>query len=123
MNFTERFKHTVPQSCQVSPSGTYIANIYQNRVVVRNAETCKLVRQWTAADPLRELHWSPDSELLLSVTSKTELVQVWCLDDEKWTASIDDSIAGVSRVAWSPDSRHVLCFSDLQVIIVISLKS
>ncbi|KAI8058233.1 hypothetical protein BDF22DRAFT_739640 [Syncephalis plumigaleata] len=84
MHFTERFKHTVPQSCQVSPSGLYIANIYQNRVVVRNAETCKLVRQWTAADPLRELHWSPDSELLLS-----------------------------------PDSRHVLCFSDLQLRLTI----
>ncbi|KAI9599541.1 hypothetical protein BDF19DRAFT_9065 [Syncephalis fuscata] len=119
MNVTERFKHTVPQSCQLSPSGVYVANVYQHRVVVRNVETRQLVRQWTSTDQLRELHWSPDSELLMSVTAKTDLVQVWCVDDEKWTASLDEAAAGVSRVAWSADSRHILCFSDLQLRLTI----
>ncbi|RKP06138.1 hypothetical protein THASP1DRAFT_18862 [Thamnocephalis sphaerospora] len=119
MDLSERCKHTSPASCKLSPCGRYVANLFQHRVVVRDVETLKLVRQWSSTDHLREVHWSPDSELLLTVTAKTELVQVWRLEDAKWNASVDESFAGVTRVAWSPDSRHILCFSDLQLRLTI----
>jgi WD40 repeat protein len=113
MLLSERVEHSSLQSCKISPCGRYIANLLRNQLIVRD-EGAKDVQRWQSTDDLREVHWSPDSELLLTTTAKTELVQVWRLNDPKWTATVDESIAGVTKVAWSPDSRHVLCFSDLQ---------
>ena len=41
--------------------------------------------------------------------------QVWSLEKPDWTCKIDEGLAGLAAVRWSPDGRHILSTADFQV--------
>lgn len=40
---------------------------------------------------------------------------MWSLNDPDWRCKIDEGLAGLESVRWSPDSRHVLSTAEFQV--------
>ena len=43
------------------------------------------------------------------------IFQVWSLEKPDWTCKIDEGLAGLAAVRWSPDGRHILSTADFQV--------
>ena len=40
---------------------------------------------------------------------------MWSLEKPDWTCKIDEGLAGLTAVRWSPDGRHILSTADFQV--------
>ena len=43
--------------------------------------------------------------------------QVWSLEKPDWTCKIDEGLAGLMAVRWSPDGRHILSTADFKVTV------
>ena len=61
------------------------------------------------------MEFSPDSQYILVVISKRNQVEARAVYEEEWACKIEDPILGVLNAKWSPDSRHILTFSDYQM--------
>jgi WD40 repeat protein len=118
MDFTELFKQSSGQVFP-SPSHEHIATIFQNKVVVRDAESLEPVRSFTGTDMLSDLEWSPDGNYVLVCGYKTDTVYVWCVWKKEWNARIDETIVGLAGARWGPDSRHVLTYSSFDLRLTI----
>ena len=119
MDFTELYKQT-GNICRFSPNGLYLATAVQYRLVIRDADSLQILHLFNCADPIQDIQWSPDSDLILSVNYKTGCMQIWSLRDELWKAKIEEGLAGCTRVLWAPDARHILSFSDFHVFPLVS---
>lgn len=64
------------------------------------------------SSPVQNIKFSPDCTMLLAVMAKSNVVEARSLQEEDWKARIEDSAAGIVNAIWSPDSRHILSFSD-----------
>ncbi len=119
MDFTELYKQT-GQICRFSPNGAYIAVVVLHRIVVRDAETLEIEHLFTATETLNDLVWSPDSQLIAGICAKANFVQVWRLEDPDWAAKVvEGPLTGLTNAIWSPDSRHVITFSDYGLRVTI----
>lgn len=114
MDFTELYKQTGNLN-KFSPNGLYIATAVHYRLVIRDADSLQILHLFQAAETISELVWAKDSELIITVSYKAGIIQIWNLKDEKWAGKIEDNILGFSRVIWAPDSRHLVSFSPLNV--------
>mmetsp|Transcript_2638 Transcript_2638/g.10213 ORF Transcript_2638/g.10213 Transcript_2638/m.10213 type:complete len:293 (+) Transcript_2638:112-990(+) len=116
MRFSELHKHTCGQW---SPDGRYLAAASMGRVLVRDAETLKLVQVFVCCEKVGRIEWSPDSQYILAETSKQGVVQVWCISDGDWSCRIDEGLAGVTRARWDPSSRHVLIMTEFHMYLAV----
>lgn len=107
MNFSECFKQT-GQICKFSPDGKYIANCVQYRIIIRDLNTLQIKSLFTCLDSVDVVEWSSDSLFLLCGSYKRALAQVWSIDQSDWTCKIDEGVAGLEALRWSPDGRHIL---------------
>lgn len=114
MDFTELYKQTGNLN-KFSPNGLYIATAVHYRLVIRDADSLQILHLFQAAETISELVWAQDSELIITVSYKAGIIQIWNLKNDKWVGKIEDDILGFSRVIWSPDSRHLISFSPLNV--------
>ncbi len=117
-DFTEVYKQT-NSLCVFSPNGEYIATAVQQRLVIRESHSLQIVQLYNCTDLIQDLTWSPASDLILVASYKLGIFQVFSLEDENWTCKVDEGLVGCVKVVFSPDSRHVLSFSDFQVIIYL----
>jgi hypothetical protein len=90
-------------------------------LIVRRAQTLQIARLWqvepnasSGSEPPRitQVGWSCDSEFVLAACAKHGFVRVGQLRDEAWVARIEAGVEGLSNAVWSPDGRHILCFSE-----------
>lgn len=102
-----------------SPDGLYLAAVAQNRVLVRSADTARLVQVFVAADRVERLEWSRDSLLLLAEATRQGVVHVWSIQDSEWHCKIDEGLAGVARARFDPSSQRVLVVSDFQIYLAV----
>ncbi len=58
------------------------------------------------------LEWSPDGDLIFCGMLKEGLVQIFSISRPEWHCRVKEGVAGLSKVQWVPDSRHILTFSD-----------
>lgn len=61
------------------------------------------------------MEWAPDSCYLLTANYKRGVVEVWSVNDPDWRCKIDEGAAGLIKVCWAPDSRHVLTTAEFHV--------
>lgn len=115
MDFTELYKQTGNHN-KFSPNGLYIATAVHYRLVIRDADSLQILHLFQAAETISELVWAKDSELVITVSYKSGIIQIWNLKNDKWTGKIEDNVLGFSRVIWAPDSRHLVTFSPLNVL-------
>jgi WD40 repeat protein len=114
MDFTELYKQS-GGLCQFSPCGRLVATAVQHRCVVRDSESLQILHLYTCLNPIQDIQWCQDSNYILCASYKSGAVHVWSILDEKWTAKIDEAVAGMVKCRWAPDGRHVLTWSDFQV--------
>ncbi|KAI9094894.1 hypothetical protein DFS34DRAFT_627591 [Phlyctochytrium arcticum] len=118
MDFTELYKQS-SGLCTFSPDGRYLATSVAHRLVIRDADSLQILHLYAATETIDHVSWSPSSELVLCASFKLGLIQIWNVQDEHWTAKIEEGVAGLVSVRWAPDSRHVLAFSDFQLRITV----
>ena len=118
MNFSESFEQT-HQLCKFSPDGKYVANCVQYRLIIRDVKTLQIKALYTCLDSVDCMEWSSDSLFILCGMFKRALVQVWSLEQPNWYCKIDEGVAGLEAVKWSPDGRHILSMATLQIRISI----
>ncbi|CAE8629286.1 unnamed protein product [Polarella glacialis] len=116
MFFSEVHKQSLGQW---SPNGKYLAAAAQNRILIRNAESLKLVQVYVCLDKVERVEWSPDSEFLLTELGRQGIVQVWSLKESEWTCRIDEGLGGVAHARWGLTSKHVLISSDFQLYLSV----
>jgi WD40 repeat protein len=117
-DFTEIYKQT-GSLCFFSPNGEYVATAVQKRLVIRETHSLQIVQLFNCLDTVQEVTWSNDSDLILVASYRLASFQIFSLQDESWTAQVDEGMVGCSRVEFAPDGRHVLSFSDFEVRITI----
>ncbi len=54
--------------------------------------------------------------------SKRGYLEARAVNEEDWVCRIEDSSIGILGAKWSPDSRHIITFSDYQVKINFQAK-
>lgn len=118
MNFSELFKQT-NQLSRFSPNGKYLGSCVQYRLLVRDVKTLQILQLYTCLDVVQHVEWSSDSLYILCGMLKRGLVQVWSLEKPDWTCKIDEGLAGLTAVRWSPDGRHILSTADFQLRISV----
>ncbi|KAJ1558724.1 WD repeat-containing protein wrap73, partial [Nowakowskiella sp. JEL0078] len=118
MDFTELYKQT-SNLCVFSPNGVYLATAVQYRVVIRDSQTLQILHLFSFPDAVQQLLWAADSTLILAASHKTSRVYIWSIEDTEWSAKIEDGVAGIVNVRWTPDARSVLCFSEFQMRIAV----
>lgn len=64
----------------------------------------------------RSLYVKESSKKIISST-----LQVWSLEKPDWTCKIDEGLAGLVAVQWSPDGRHILSTADFQVCACVEM--
>jgi WD40 repeat protein len=117
-DFTEIYKQS-GSLCFFSPNGEYVATAVQKRLVIRETHSLQIVQLYNCLDTIEEIVWAADSDLILVASYKLGSFQVFSISDETWTAQIDEGIHGCSRVEFAPDARHILSFSDYELLITI----
>ncbi|PIK58350.1 putative WD repeat-containing protein WRAP73 [Apostichopus japonicus] len=118
MNFSDLFKQN-GHLCRFSPNGSFLANVAQYRLVVRDIKTLQIVQLYTCLDAIQQIEWSSDSRFILCGMYKRGMVQVWSLEQPEWTCKIDEGSAGLKAVRWSPDGRHILTTADFHLRITV----
>lgn len=118
MNFSDLFKQTC-LLCEFSSNGKFLANVVQFRLIIRDINTLEVVNIFTCLDTINFIEWAPDSEFILCSLNKRNLVQVFSLENPDWKCKIDEGSAGLIRVNWSPDSRHILTTSEFSLRITV----
>eukprot|EP00026_Physarum_polycephalum_P009526 Phypoly_transcript_09653.p1 GENE.Phypoly_transcript_09653~~Phypoly_transcript_09653.p1 ORF type:complete len:449 (+),score=50.72 Phypoly_transcript_09653:22-1347(+) len=119
MDFSLFHGHGGSSLCKFSPDGTLLATAAKFRLVVRNSESLEIVHIFSCLDNIQTIEWSSDSTYILCAMLKRGTVQVWCINQPRWTCKIDEGLAGLVHARWSPDGRHILTTADFQVRITV----
>ena len=146
-DFTEIYNQTHNHVC-FSPGTQFILTAVQDRIVVRRSDTFQIARTWlldnapcssstilaAGKQPMKSkksvdsegwithLGWSSDSEHILATCAKRGVVHIFKMRDDTWHAEIEAGVEGLAKAEWSPDGRHVLCFSEWGVRISLVTK-
>ncbi|ESN99643.1 hypothetical protein HELRODRAFT_176814 [Helobdella robusta] len=118
MNYSEVFKLS-NGLCSCSYDGCYVANVVNQKLVVRQAASLQVVGLFSCSDVVQYIEWSPDSTMILCAIYKKNLVQVWSIEDLDWTCKVDEGSVGLVGVCWSPDSRHILTTCEFHLRITV----
>jgi hypothetical protein len=117
-DFTEIYKQT-GSLCFFSPSGEYVATAVQQRLVIRETHSLQIVQLFNCRDTIQDIQWASDSDLILVASYKLGAFQLFSIQNEEWTAQIEEGIVGCARAYFAPDARHVLSFSDFELRITV----
>jgi WD40 repeat protein len=124
MDFTEIYKLSSSSAgasatplAAYSPSGNLLATAVQYRLVIRDAESLQILHLFTASDTIQAVEWSADGQLVLAASLKLGIIHAWSVTDPEWTAKLDEGWVGLVRAAFTPDARHLMCWSDFSVCI------
>lgn len=102
-----------------SPDGRHIAGAAQNRLLLRDAETWKLLQVRVCVDRVARIAWAPDSLHVLTEAPKQGVVQIWNVHDGDWQCKIDLGLGGVAGARFGLSARHVLVVSDFQLYLSV----
>ncbi|KAI8904993.1 hypothetical protein EDD86DRAFT_212022 [Gorgonomyces haynaldii] len=116
-DFTEVYKQS-NQLSQFSPSGEYIATAVQQRLIIRQTDTLQIHSLYTCLDNITGLQFSPSSEMVCCWSSRLKSWQIFHLFQE-FHCQVDEGLAGLVKIIWSPDARHILSFSDFNLRITV----
>jgi len=142
MDFTEIYEQS-GNLVYFSPGAHFILNSLDDVLIVRRADTLLITHTWTIGHPsetatilsssrpqlpatasfhqwISHAGWSCDSEYIFAASVKGGIVRVFKLRDEEWNARIETGAEGLTKAEWAPDGRHILCFSEWGVSLLLS---
>jgi WD40 repeat protein len=83
--------------------------------MIRNFEDFTVFTNYICVDKIDYFAFSPDSCYILCAMNARNAIQVFSLADKEWKCRINESVAGMVYVTWSPDSRSVVSLSDFGI--------
>lgn len=145
MDFTEIYEQS-RNLVYFSPGAHFILNALDDVLIVRRADTLLITHTWTISHPsetasilsssrpqlpatasshqwISHAGWSCDSEYIFAASVKRGIVHVFKLRDEEWNARIETGAEGLTKAEWAPDGRHILCFSEWGVSLLLSMTT
>ena len=77
--------------------------------------TFKTIRVCTVNEMISQMEFSPDNQFILFLSSKFGIVLAKSITQEDWSCKIEEQAFPIVNAIWSPDSVHIITFSDFQV--------
>ena len=121
-DFTEIYKQS-SSLVEFSKNGEYLATAVQQRLVIRETLSMEIIQLYACLDDIQYLEFSMDSDLILACSYKSNGYQVFSTTDENWTAQFSSGTSGLSKVIWAPDARHLLAFTEFDVILILKSRN
>ena len=108
------FSATIPLGAKAkwSESGKFLASISSDTLLIRETESMELAISIRCEDDITAFQWSPNSQYMLCLLGKINKIQVWCLNDESFTCTINCEFSGISSAMWTPDNKHIITFEN-----------
>lgn len=110
MDFSESYKCTVRSGVQpaYSPDGRYLANAVEYRLIIRDADSLRIIQLYSCLDRIDTLQFSPNSLYVLCGLNSRGIVQLWSVDQSDWTCKIDEGPVSASMLRKQP--LHTVVF-------------
>lgn len=102
-----------------SPSSILLASASGSQLCVRDSASLEIQQMFSCVDRIDKIEFSPDSCYILCGIYCRSTIQVFCVADPQWRCRINESVAGIVSVSWSPDSRHIIVESDFGIQLAI----
>lgn len=99
----------------LSPDGRLVALAQGVKLVLKTVDTLKVIGLFTCLDRIETVQWSSTGEHILCAQYKRGTVQVFSVNDQEWSCSITEGLAGVVHARWCPDGQHVLLIADFRI--------
>lgn len=112
------FSKVLPESSLVS-GPTSLLSVSNTRLTLRDADSLQVLHIYICIDKIEYIAVSPDQSYVLCAMSARNTIQVFSLTDYDWSCRINESIAGLIRASWTPDSRHILTESQFGIQISV----
>lgn len=114
MNFSEPIK---VQNGQIkwSDCGYLLASSSGPRLTIWDAANSEVVQVFTTKERIDYIEFSPDQTLILAANYKAAVVNLFSIDSSEWTGRISEGAAGLIKVEWTADSRHVVTTAEFNV--------
>ncbi len=98
-----------------SPNSKYLLSSSSTSLTLYDLPTLQLHHHYSCIDKIEKIEFSSDSQYILCGIYNRSTIQVFSVNDLTWRCRINESIAGILNVIWSPDSRHILTESDFGI--------
>ena len=89
-----------------------MATISGSRLTIRDVNTIEIRHVFPCVDKIDKVVFSPDSQYVFCAMFSRNAVQIFCIADGEWRCRINEGVAGITNVFWSPDSRGIVTESD-----------
>jgi WD40 repeat protein len=87
----------------------------QKKVRIFDVASGQSTREWDGGPSLGSSHamaWDPTSRKLATGLGNPPRIQIWDVTTGQETLALDDPVAGLSRLSWSPDGRRLAYQAD-----------
>ena len=103
----------------LSPQGNHLASIVGSRLMIKDTLTLETLHVFSCIDRIEKVDFSPDSCYVYCAMLNRAAVQAFSLVDPEWKCRINEGLAGLINVAWTPDSRSLITESDFGIQLTI----
>lgn len=116
-----RFSDILPgiTNALFSPDNTLAAVTNGSKIIIKNLPTLENIQVFSFPEQVSHIEFSPDSKYILAVMCEKNMVEARSISEEDWLCKIEDNLCGLVFARWSPDSRHIITFSDFQLKVSI----
>ncbi|CAM9491004.1 unnamed protein product, partial [Heterosigma akashiwo] len=118
VSFSKQLRHSGGQ-VKFSPNSKFVATALEKKVTVREPHTLEVVSHFSCVDGVNLIEWAPNSDFILCASFQKGVVQVFSVSDPEWHSTIREGVAGLTKCSWTPDSLHVVTFSDFNLHMTI----
>ncbi|XP_024937280.1 WD repeat-containing protein WRAP73 [Cephus cinctus] len=105
--------------CSFSNDERFLAVAFQGNLIIKNTGTFDTFQSYVFGDIIEYIEWSLDSEYILCSNFKKAVVRVFSICFPEWRCKLIEGSAGLERVIWSPDNRHIITVADFNIQISI----
>jgi len=113
MNFSDIISNIT--TALFSPDNQLIAVTNGTKIIIKSLPHLDNIQVFSFPEQVSHIEFSPDSKHILVVMTKKNMVEARSISEEDWLCKIEDNLAGVVFARWTPDSRHIITFSDFQL--------
>ncbi|XP_071527988.1 WD repeat-containing protein WRAP73-like isoform X2 [Panulirus ornatus] len=118
MNFAEVLK-TSGSLLTWSPDGRFCAVPVTARLEIRDSTSLQILVTYNCIDIIQIVEWAPDSSYVLTGNYKRSVAEIWSIGNPDWRCRVNEGSAGLIRICWAPDSRHILTTAEFCLRITV----
>ena len=98
-----------------SPDNQLIAVTNGTKIIIKSLPNLDNIQVFSFPELVSHIEFSPDSKHILAVMTKKNMIEARSIAEEDWLCKIEDNLSGAVYARWTPDSQHIIVFSDFQL--------